>query len=576
MPSELLKNLLQQAGENRLVLPDFQRDFVWKPSDVTKLIASLLNGYPIGGPLLMEDPGVYGQRPLDGVFAQKTNKPATDTRIILDGQQRLTSCYRAFFNSLELDRYSGRYYLDYDKYLSNPGLRNSEVEELLLFIKEKEVRGELSDTAKEQASGYFPLDIILQEPRGTSYSKWLSDYTFSKAGGHKEEHGRLSQLQSDFIRRFIEKITGYQVHYEEIIKGTSSDVICTVFETINTTGKRLTVFDLLVARCFPESMNLRDMLDAALDRVFIKFFDPEGEGIAPIAIPRIIALKAKETARRGDILELAPSLIKAHWDDAVEALEQALELLFDRYGCFGQRFVPLVDMIAPLAVIISSNKFTRTNEQLDMLDKWYWRSVFSQYYISAPETKIQRTVRQWLSREGEREGWLGNPKNEPDSVRDFTYRISILDDVSRVDNAIYRGVMSLLLSRNVRDFGPARKQAKSVPWEDIEDHHIYPKRFLGPYGLKGDKVNNIANRTPLTRTTNGEIGNTAPHVYLTDRKVVGSQPIDPVLEEHLINPKLALEPFTAEGYAAFFKDRTERIIREIGKLVSAEPLVERE
>jgi hypothetical protein len=28
--------------------------------------------------------------------------------------------------------------------------------------------------------------------------------------------------------------------------------------------------------------------------------------------------KAKETARRGDILELAPSLIKVHWDDAVQ------------------------------------------------------------------------------------------------------------------------------------------------------------------------------------------------------------------------------------------------------------------
>ena len=247
MPSELLKNFLQQAHENRLVLPDFQRDFVWKPSDVTKLIASLLNGYPIGGLLLMEDPAVYGQRPLDGVLKNETDKISTDTRIILDGQQRLTSCYRSFFNSMNLDNYSGRYYLDYERYLSNPILRNSEVEELLLFIKEKDVTQELSDTAKEQARGHFPLDIILQEPRGTSYSKWLSDYTFSKAGGDKDEHGRLSQLQSDFIRRFIEKITGYQVHYEEIIKGTSSDVICTVFETINTTGKRLALIFWLPA-----------------------------------------------------------------------------------------------------------------------------------------------------------------------------------------------------------------------------------------------------------------------------------------------------------------------------------------
>jgi hypothetical protein len=178
-----------------------------------------------------------------------------------------------------------------------------------------------------------------------------------------------------------------------------------------------------------------------------------------------------------------------------------------------------------------------------MLDKWYWRSVFSQYYISATETKLQRTVRQWLSREGENEGWLDNPNNEPESVRDFSYRLTALEDVSRVDNAVYRGVMSLLLSKKIRDFGPSQKKLNAVPSEELEDHHIYPKRFLSPYGIKGEKVNNIANRTPLTRTTNGAIGNTAPHVYIIDAKVVGSEPIEPVISEHLIDSTLIHKPY---------------------------------
>ena len=206
-----------------------------------------------------------------------------------------------------------------------------------------------------------------------------------------------------------------------------------------------------------------------------------------------------------------------------------------------------------------------------MLDKWYWRSVFSQYYISATETKIQRTVRQWLSREGEKQGWLVNRINEPDSVRDFSYRVSILDDVSRIDNAIYRGVISLLLSKKVRDFGQGHKTLGSVPWEEIEDHHIYPKRFLTPYGIKGDKVNNIANRTPLTRTTNGAIGNTAPHVYLEDMKIIGGDPIQPIISAHLINPALALQPFTAALYDEFLADR-----RGKNSLSSIAEVVERE
>lgn len=572
MPSELLKHLMEQAHDARLVLRDFQRDFVWKPSDVTKLLASLLNGYPVGGLLFMENPGLYGKHSLDGVVANREEKNPADSRLILDGQQRLTSCYRAFFRNVEVDRYAGRYYFDYAKYLQNPELRNSEVEELIEFVRLKEVEASLRDTASEQARGFFPLDSILQEPRGTNYSKWLSDYTFSKAAGDKAAYDKLSQLQSSFIRRFIEKITGYQVHYEEIKKGTSSDVICTVFETINTTGKRLTVFDLLVARCFPHEMNLREMLEAALDRVSIKLFDPEGESIAPTALPRIIALKERETARRGDILELPPAAIKKHWPYAVDALEQALEILTDRYGCFGERFVPLVDMIAPMAVIVASEKFrSNKDEHLRMLDKWYWRSVFSQYFISATETKIQRTVRQWLSKEGGKVGWLDNQDNEPDSVRDFGFRTSILSDVSRIDNAVYRGVISLLLSRKIRDFGPARKTLVAVPWEDIEDHHIYPKQFLGPYGIKGDKVNNIANRTPLTRNTNGAIGNLAPHVYLADTRIVGAEPIGPVLSEHLIDPNVVLKPFTAELYSQFIADRKTRILEAISTAVEAVP-----
>src|SRR6516225_6484705 len=116
MPSELLKNLMEQAHQNRLVLPDFQRDFVWKPADVTKLLASLMNGYPIGGLLFMESPGIYGHRPLDGVVPNGNGPGNGDTRLILDGQQRLTSCYRAFFGGVDVERHAGRYYFDYGNF----------------------------------------------------------------------------------------------------------------------------------------------------------------------------------------------------------------------------------------------------------------------------------------------------------------------------------------------------------------------------------------------------------------------------------------------------------------------------
>lgn len=568
MPSELLKNLMLQANAGRLVLPNFQRDFVWKPSDVSKLLASLLNGYPIGGLLFMEDPGLYGRRPLDGASCSLSDQNS-DTRLVLDGQQRLTSCFRALMSGIGIgvSRYPGRYYINYDRFLSDSSLSNLAVEEIIEFYRERDVINSINETSKEQAKGLFPLDIVLGTPRGTDYSKWLSDFTYNKASGDKSEFDLLSQIQSDFIRRFIEKITSYQVHYEEIKKDTSSDVICTVFETINTTGKRLTVFDLLVARCFPNKMNLRDMLEASLDRTWIRLFDPIGEGLAPTALPRIIALKEKGSARRADLLELEPSAIQKNWMYAVDALDRALELMATRYGCCGEKFIPLLDMVAPMAMIISDHRFSHTNDYV-RLDKWYWRCVFSQYYVSSTETKIQRTVRQWLGDDG----WLVRPESLPDSVKEFVYRPSILEDVSRIDNAIYRGVFSLILARNARDWGPERKLIRDAPWEDIEDHHIYPKRFLAPYGIKGEAANNIVNRTPLLRRTNAAINNDAPHVYLAKHSVVGAAPLDSVLSEHLLDEKLALTPFTEDAYDAFKRARARRIINAIAEAVVADPI----
>jgi uncharacterized protein with ParB-like and HNH nuclease domain len=51
---EDLKDLLAKVGDGRLQLPDFQRDYVWKDSDVRSLIASIAKGFPVGALLTLE------------------------------------------------------------------------------------------------------------------------------------------------------------------------------------------------------------------------------------------------------------------------------------------------------------------------------------------------------------------------------------------------------------------------------------------------------------------------------------------------------------------------------------------
>jgi hypothetical protein len=220
MPEVLLKDLMNDAHAGKLGLPEFQRDFVWKPASVIKLISSLFNKYPIGGLLLMEDEGIYESRPLDG--APEIQSQSSGCNLVLDGQQRLTSCYRAFYGTLS-GKAAGRYYVNYREYLTDPHRSGSALEELIRFEKAAKVKRHYATTSDEQSAGLFPLDIIFREQRGTDYSQWLSGFSFSEAKGNKGKYDKLAQAQGLFIRTFVEPITSYHVQYEQISKGTAPE-----------------------------------------------------------------------------------------------------------------------------------------------------------------------------------------------------------------------------------------------------------------------------------------------------------------------------------------------------------------
>ena len=86
--------LLQQIEQRDLALPDFQRDFVWKPGETRELVRSVMQSFPAGTILLMQG-GAKHFKPRS--FAQAPDLSGKEpTYLALDGQQRLTSLSLAF------------------------------------------------------------------------------------------------------------------------------------------------------------------------------------------------------------------------------------------------------------------------------------------------------------------------------------------------------------------------------------------------------------------------------------------------------------------------------------------------
>src|SRR5712691_10719658 len=83
-----VEELVGMIERGELRLPEMQRRYVWRSTRVRDLLDSLYRGYPSGAVLLWEtDEGV----PMQEFAVSQEGSPYQSTRLLLDGQQRLTS-----------------------------------------------------------------------------------------------------------------------------------------------------------------------------------------------------------------------------------------------------------------------------------------------------------------------------------------------------------------------------------------------------------------------------------------------------------------------------------------------------
>jgi hypothetical protein len=83
-----VEELVGMIERGELRLPEMQRRYVWRSTRVRDLLDSLYRGYPSGAILLWETAEAV---PLQGFAIEQQRNPYQSTRLLLDGQQRLTS-----------------------------------------------------------------------------------------------------------------------------------------------------------------------------------------------------------------------------------------------------------------------------------------------------------------------------------------------------------------------------------------------------------------------------------------------------------------------------------------------------
>jgi len=410
---------------------------------------------------------------------------------------------------------------------------------------------------KQAKTMTFPLERVFGD--GGGFEDWL-DQVLELRDGKDVEKKDLKQQVRALRKEWIQNLEDYEFPMVTLSDDTSAEAVCTIFETLNRTGVKLSVFDLLTARFWPVNVKLRDLWDQArVDHPIITDFD-----VDPYYLLQAVALataKGAPSCKRRDVLGMQAEQIRKGWSTIAAGLADVLQLLRDDCGVMLPGWLPYNTILTPAAAAmagIGSVTGPRVASVRDKFKRWFWCSVFGQAYGKAPNSQASKDY-------GELKAWFSGGK-PPETVDRFDFKSEVLRETTPRQRAVYRGVVALILRNGARDFHSGKRITASMILEQkIDDHHVFPRGFLADkkievQGVLGDCV---LNRTLIDKATNIRIGKRAPSDYLSEvDQELGRVKFQALLDSHLL-PEKESGPLLTDDFGAFLNARQELITAQV-------------
>jgi hypothetical protein len=591
-----LTTLVNRLREGRYVIPDFQREFEWKPWDIRDLIRSIFLDYYIGSLLLWkgkpENFEALACEPIYG-YDDRGNDP---THIVLDGQQRLTAMYYVFLApDFPLPNRSNRFlfFIHVDRFMDQI------YDDAFEYNWTSQGINLLRDQTAQFESHMFPLSVVGQGgwelPNWVQgYEKYWQDKADQAAAMGDSTGADVAHRHRKDAHDFGEHLKGiteqYQIAYIELDRDLELDKICDIFTQINSRGIRLDVFDLINALLKPKGLQLKLLWRKA--EPLLDFIQTERMNVYVLQVMSILRqgycspkylyylLPGQQRQLRGpdgslhkDVLIPSTDDFEIRWTQAVDSIQRAISLLRhpQEYGAVSSQYLPYVSILPAFAANWATARGLPANRQLDAARKirhWYWASVFTNRYSGSVEST---TARDYL----DVKAWFDDDSAEPALIAEFKSRFKALElrRETKRGTSVYNGVFNLLVLKGARDW-----MSGTIPqYGDLDDHHIVPKDWGKQHQL-GTAIDTILNRTPLTAETNrNAIRDRLPNVYLPELVAEnGEASVRSILESHFISPVafdiLLRKDFSPSDFDDFLAERQRTLQEAIEDLLIKERL----
>ena len=578
---------LIEAGQ--FVIPEIQRPFVWKRSQVRDLIDSLYNGYPTGYIITWKNPDVKTK---DGMVAGGKH-------VLIDGQQRVTALMAAISGLEVLDDDFNK---DIVKIAFNP------------VATDPSKRFEVQDASHLKDKKWIPDISVIFKPD-------FKQRAFENQYASLNEGVDLDEVSDELTK--LKAIANRQIGVIELDHTLDIDEVTEIFIRINSKGTPLSQSDFVMSKMAADTSHngnvLRKVVDyfchlavkpdfypqVQKDTEFastpyaqkIKWLSKDNEDIYDPDYGDMLRVAFMYSFSRGRLSDMVSLLSGRDFEtrefkeeiveDSYKKLDEGIQAFINEYH-FAQFILAIkgagfksskllnsmmtLDFAYYLFLKLSNDASIPKNQVKRYVQKWFVLSTLTGRYIGSPETVMSRDIRNI-----EEKGFLTFFSEIERSVLPDTFWEVTLPqnlETSSVNSPAFNTFLAAQINMNKNSLFMHGTMISDLLDISGDVHHIFPKAYLKSNGVTSrSRYNQVANYTYLDTQVNKAISDDAPAIYfktVMEQFISGKAEIGNIMDMDALNGNLAenaLPPevihMTVGDYDSFLSKRRHLMSRMI-------------
>jgi hypothetical protein len=551
--------LVSQIERGELRLPEMQRQYVWQATRVRDLMDSLYRGYPSGAILIWETDEAV---PLRTFGVEQESNPFQASKLLLDGQQRLTSL-SAVLRAQPISVRGRKRPIELLFNLEHPDQLTIVTEVDELAESDDDTDSDAPDASEDELLSRFnQMTFLVATRKLAAMPNWVSvsevfqtsdNAPFLKKAGVTGFDDPRFERYNERLKR-LRAIRDYVYRMDILERSLTYDEVTEIFVRVNSLGAKLRSSDLAMAQITAKWRDSLRIFESFREECANMGFDLD----LGIFVKNLVAFATGQSRFR-TVGQLTVDELKAAWEDSKEGMRYAINFLKSNAGIDSPALLSSEFLLITIGCLINRKGFTLSASEAADLKYWALTAhTKGRYSRGSTETILDQDLAR-----------IRNDANVNSMIDALRVQFGRLDIVSgelenrNARSAYFKSMFLAFRHDGARDWRSnlAISLSHTGRQHKLQFHHVFPQAVLK--GLhKPPIVNDIANLAFIAGGTNRKLSAKPPSVYLSD--VITKQGEAALLAQCIpLDERL----WRVENYLEFLEERRRLVANRLNRFL---------